>query len=114
MKVIIAGGRKYQFSKADFHRLASFALQHNIKEVVSGGATGADTCGHSWANGRNIDVKQFPAKWEEYGKQAGFLRNIEMADYADALIAFKGGVGTAHMIRIATERKLLIFDWRRL
>ena len=112
MKIIIAGGRNYSFTKIDYRKLALFAQQHNITEVVSGCANGADTYGQLWASNRGIQVKQFPADWEKYGKGAGFIRNLEMADYADALIAFAGGSGTEHMVKEARRRKLMIFDWR--
>ena len=42
----------------------------------------------------------FEADWGTHGKKAGILRNIEMGDYADALIAFHDSEskGTKHMI----------------
>lgn len=99
MKYIIAGGR-------DFHNVAVLArvmLQHirNIDEVISGDAPGADYMGAQWAKNKGILVKHFPAQWDQYGKSAGFIRNAEMGDYADALIAFWDGKskGTAHMIK---------------
>ena len=66
--------------------------------------------GEKYAMERNLHVAYFPAKWDKYGKSAGYRRNTEMADYADALIAFWDGKsrGTAHMIKIAKERNLKI------
>ena len=112
MKVIIAGGRSYSFTKLDYRKLAAFAHQHDITEIVSGCARGVDTEGQLWANNRKILVKQFPANWDEYGSRAGFLRNIEMAKYADTLIAFTGATGTDHMVRTAKHYELQVFDWR--
>lgn len=44
------------------------------------------------------------------GKKAGIFRNIAMAEYAHALIAFWDGEskGTAHMIQAARERGLVV------
>ena len=77
-------------------------------EIVSGGARGADSFGERVANRRGYKLTIFKAKWGELGKQAGILRNIEMAEYADALIAFwdGGSRGTKHMIREAGKKKL--------
>lgn len=62
-----------------------------------------------------LKLKRFPAKWDVYGKRAGYLRNVEMAEYAKqdkgVLIAFHDGEsrGTKHMIEIAYERGLRVF-----
>lgn len=45
------------------------------------------------AGSRNFNdykLTKFPADWNKYGKTAGYLRNMQMAEYADALIAFWG------------------------
>lgn len=96
MKLIIAGGR-------DFEGL--ILMDRSIKwekvtEVVCGEAKGADTLGKQLAINHKIPVKSFPADWGKNGKAAGPIRNIEMGDYADALIAFWDGKskGTKHMI----------------
>ncbi|KKM72212.1 hypothetical protein LCGC14_1422810, partial [marine sediment metagenome] len=68
--------------------------------------------GENWANLMRIPVKKFPANWDKYGKQAGFIRNAEMAQYADAVILFPGGRGTDHMYNVARSHGLIIYDWR--
>lgn len=98
MKVIVAGSRE-----GFVLRNVSEAIEesgYTITELVSGGARGVDTDGVRWANLRSIPVKLFPAKWDEFGKSAGMIRNHEMALYADALIAVWDGKsrGTQHMI----------------
>lgn len=49
-----------------------------------------------------------PADWDLYGKSAGFKRNVQMAEYADALVAFWDGAssGTKHMIETAQKMGL--------
>lgn len=99
MKVVIAGSRSIQ-KQEDVDYAMSFC-PFEITEVVSGGATGVDTLGENWAKANNIPVKVFPAQWDLHGKAAGFIRNEQMAKYADALIAIWDGKsrGTEHMIR---------------
>ena len=72
----------------------------SIAEVVCGEAQGADSYGKAWARYHNIPVKSFPADWQHNGSAAGYIRNHEMGDYADELIAFWDGKspGTKEMI----------------
>ena len=98
MKVIIAGSRNfndYQFLEKEIDK-----LDIEIDTIVSGCAKGADTLGIQYAVEHEIPIKCFPAEWDKYGKSAGFIRNKEMGDYADYLIAFWDGQsrGTKHMI----------------
>jgi glycerophosphoryl diester phosphodiesterase len=81
-----------------------------ITEVVSGTASGVDILGERWARLRQIPVKRFPANWS-LGKRAGYLRNVEMACYAEAVIVVWDGVsrGSKHMIDIAHTKKLKVF-----
>jgi hypothetical protein len=105
LSTIIAGGREYQFTNEDCSWLDTLL----IREVVSGCAKGADTCGENWAKSKNIPIKRFPADWEKHGKSAGPIRNIQMAEYAEALALFPGGSGTRNMLKEATKRGLKIF-----
>jgi len=83
--------------------------------IIGGLARGADWLGYQYSTDCNICYIGFPAKWKDmYGnldKAAGFKRNIEMADKAEALIALWDGYskGTAHMINTAKLRKLRIY-----
>lgn len=79
-----------------------------ITEVVSGDADGADKAGEKWAKKHRIPVKKFKAQWWVHGKSAGYKRNIEMADYADAAIIFirDNSKGANHMLKIARQKNL--------
>lgn len=103
-KYIIAGSRDFN----DFELLERVLKEFEISEIVCGCARGADTLGKEYGEKYNIPVKMFPADWKRYGNSAGPRRNIEMAEYADALIAFWDGksTGTKHMINESNRRKL--------
>lgn len=108
-KVIIAGSREFN----DYQLLVSKLNKILINrlpdvEIVSGTARGADKLGEQYALEYNLPIKQFPADWNTHGKKAGYLRNVEMAKYADACIVFWDGEskGTKHMIDIATKKEL--------
>ena len=112
-RVIIAGGRyfnNYQLLKerCDFY-LQSKKRSHNVI-IVSGHASGADSLGEQYANEAGFDTQLFPADWNKHGKAAGHIRNAEMAEVADALIAFWDGKsrGTANMIQLAKDKGLKV------
>lgn len=109
MKVIIAGSRTIQD-----YRIVKTAIERSgfkITEVVSGTARGVDVLGERWAMDHNLPIKQFPADWDGNGRGAGYIRNMEMADYADALIAVWNGrsKGTQHMIATARKKDMEVF-----
>lgn len=107
MIAILCGGRTYICTEADYAWLASLSLT----EVVTGGAKGADLCGHLWAQGQGIETAVFPANWKGYMRSAGPRRNAHMLAYLrwraevtgarHAVLAFPGGSGTADMCRQA-------------
>lgn len=112
MKVIVAGGRDFKRTKWGREVLDALHSEIEFTEVVCGMARGADTMGRYWAHDHHIPVKQFPAKWDKYGAAAGPIRNGQMAAYADVLIAFPGGKGTANMVKQAKQHGLIIYDFR--
>lgn len=113
MKVIIAGSRTFN----NYDLLVKTLQEENliIDEVVCGGARGADTLGAEWAKKNGVPVKYFNAEWEKYGRVAGIIRNHEMGDYADYLIAFWDGKsrGTKDMIdymqQLGKHGKVILF-----
>lgn len=110
MKVIIAGTRTFKnYELLKKHVDAILANQKDV-EIVSGGAMGTDRLGEKYALSHTLMIKRFVADWNKYGKAAGPIRNKQMAEYADALIAFWDGKskGTESMISLAKEHNLKI------
>lgn len=109
-RIIVAGGRN--FNNYDLMRDKLDELLRNLRdkpiEIVSGGAQGADTLGERYAIERGLSLRRLPALWEELGKRAGQIRNVEMAHYGTHLVAFWDGVstGTENMISIAKKEGL--------
>lgn len=108
IKVIVAGGRDFE----NYHLLQK-KLVHYFRnlapedvEIVSGGARGADKLGERFAEEHGCPLAIFNADWDRWGKSAGYRRNTEMANYADACVVFWDGKskGTKHMIDIATKQ----------
>lgn len=109
-RVIIAGGRhftNYALLQSKCDALLKNLLQDEI-EIVSGKAPGADSLGETYAEERGYSVAEFPADWNEHGKAGGHIRNAQMRDYSNYLIAFWDGKsrGTKNMIDIAKKAGL--------
>lgn len=100
MKTIVAGSRDYHNYAHVKKMLDHFRKTHEITEIVSGGARGADALGEQYAEEMDIALKIYPADWKKHGRAAGPIRNQKMGDYADQLVAVWDGKskGTKNMI----------------
>lgn len=111
MITIIAGSR----SCIEYNHILQAAAQApwEITRIISGGARGADNLGEKFGKRMGIPVSVMYANWEREGRRAGLLRNIAMAEVADALIALWDGQskGTKHMIDAAHNKGLKVFVW---
>lgn len=107
-RVIIAGGRDFDDYELLVERCDHFLSNKSNVVIVSDTARGADQLGEKYAEYRGFPVEKFPADWDKYGKSAGYKRNKQMAEHADALIAFWDGKskGTGHMINLAREKNI--------
>lgn len=109
MKVIVAGSRDI----TDYLFVDKCIIESNlhITALVSGNARGVDQLGERWAKEHNIPIEFYPVTkedWNTFGKKAGHLRNLKMAQNADALLAIWDGVspGTKNMIENAIKHNL--------
>lgn len=114
MKAIIAGSRNYNnyvYLKQQVDYFREHQFDAKITEIVSGGARGVDSMGERYAAENDISLKIFPADWNKHGKAAGHIRNRQMADYADILIAVWDGEskGTKNMIDTMQKLKKPVF-----
>lgn len=108
MKVIIAGGRDYKERSDHIREVKRLLSEWGATEVVSGLAKGADALGVRIGMQLGLPIAKFPANWNRHGKGAGHIRNRQMAEYADALIALPGSRGTENMIDQAKANGLKI------
>ena len=108
MKLAIVGSRNF----ADPERLSRIVdkVQGDITLIVSGGARGADTLAEYYAKKKAIPYLIFPADWDKHGKKAGILRNQDIVDNADAMIAFLApeSKGTKDSIKRAQKKGIPI------
>ena len=105
MKLIVAGGRDFTDTNrmiAELQKLVESGEISDSPELVCGMARGADLTAYSLWSGAGMVIHKFPADWGRLGKRAGYVRNTEMAKFADVLVAFWDGnsKGTKHMIDV--------------
>ena len=97
---LICGGRHFadhaMFRNAMSDLIRSFGIP---SRVIHGDAKGADAMADAWARTLAVDIVRYPAKWSQYGKLAGPIRNQDMINFGkpDLVIIFPGGRGTADM-----------------
>ena len=105
-RVIIAGGRDFN----DYALLKAKCDTILAEKAASGAARGADSLGERYAREHGYALDSHPADWNTHGKAAGPIRNAQMANSADALIAFWDGKshGTKSMINIAKKKGLFV------
>lgn len=110
MKVIIAGSRTI----TDYNLVIKAVKDSGftITEVVCGAANGVDSLGERYAKENNIKLSYFYADWSGKGRAAGTLRNEQMGNYSDCLIAIWDGKspGTKHMINYAKNFSKLVLS----
>ena len=110
MKTIVAGSRKATYDHVK-EALALCPWAAEISTVISGTAQGADQYGEAWALLCGLPIERYPADWGKHGKAAGPIRNRQMAENAEALIAVWDGAsrGTKNMIDTAKSLGLRVF-----
>ena len=112
-RVIIAGCRDFDDYALLKERCNDYLCEkmetHNVI-IVSGHASGADALGERFAEEHGLQCEIHPADWGKYGRSAGPIRNAEMAEVSDALIAFWDGQnpGTRSMIELARKKGLQV------
>jgi SLOG family YspA-like protein len=105
MKLAIVGSRSF----TDYNFLETNILEkYNLKdidEIVSGGAKGTDNLAESFAKVHNLKLTVFYPDWLKHGKYAGPLRNKQIVEYADEVIAFWDGSspGTKSTINLTKQ-----------
>jgi len=106
MKVLVCGGRSFADSALLDTVMVNVNVEYDgIDVIIEGDARGADKMAGRWADHMGIEKEVYPAKWNIYGKRAGYVRNQQMLDegHPDLVVAFPGGRGTDMMCKIAED-----------
>ena len=131
-RVLVCGGRNYgrkwtathgwdederQIDRL-FHVLDNALEAATLAErpfvLIHGGAKGADSLSGLWASMRQdrVEERVYPADWDTHKRAAGPIRNKLMLtnESPHVIIAFKGGSGTADMIRQGKKAGVPVYE----
>ena len=100
MKVAIVGSRGLVADLSEF-------IPKETTEIISGGAIGIDKCAEEYARKNNIKMTVIKPNYNEFGRSAPIIRNLEIIDRADLVIAFWDAKsnGTRFVIEKCREKK---------
>ena len=113
MRLLVCGDRNWTDKEAIICRLQDLLPQ----VVIEGEARGADSIARDVAYMLGIKVLAYPAKWAEYGRVAGMIRNQQMINDGNPnmVLAFHDHIseskGTADMLRRASRAGIPIEVW---
>ena len=99
MKIAIIGSRT--IVTADIGKYVN-----SSDEIVSGGARGVDSLAEEYAKKNNINLTVFLPEYEKYGRGAPIVRNRQIIEYADEVIAFWDGVSRGTLSALKLAKKL--------
>lgn len=128
MRALVCGSRKWRDRGFVWLRLDSIHHKTPISTLISGKAKGVDTYAEEWAIERGVEFLPFEPDWDDlshpdavirthpngtaYDARAGNRRNTRMLveGKPDKVIAFRGGAGTADMIRQAKAAGVPVWE----
>jgi len=104
--LVVSGSRNYSNAKIINKHLQSALQKQPNLVLVSGGAKGADRLVQQWAASNHVPCLVVPAKWHQFGKAAGPIRNNFMLAMGHGLLAFPLASSKGTISVIKTAKKL--------
>jgi hypothetical protein len=111
LKILVTGSRDWEDARSI--ELEMFRALYEVKTpfdhaVLLHGAcpTGADALADEYARATGMHVIRRPADWDQHGKRAGFLRNVELVELQpDICLAFirNGSRGASMTAQLAEK-----------
>ena len=100
MKVAIVGSRSL------INVEISKYIPENVTEIISGGAVGIDTLAEKVSDEKRISKSIIRPEYDKYGKKAPLIRNKEIVERAELVIAFWDGKSRGTKFTIDYAKKL--------
>ena len=127
-RLLVCGGRTFYNAAFVYLTLDKLHAQHQFRDIIQGGAAGADALAKDWAKSHPEIVRwECKAAWLDlshpdaviktrddgtrYDAKAGHRRNTRMLEWSpDLVVAFPGGDGTKDMIRQARAANVEVIE----
>lgn len=102
MKVAVVGSR----SVNNYDVVKAILNQYTFTQIISGGAKGVDTLAEQYSIEHNlINPLVILPDWKQYNRGAGAVRNREIVDLSDFVIAIWDGRSKGSLISINHAKK---------
>ena len=85
MKIAVIGSRGLEIEDMEEY------LPAECDEIVSGGAAGVDSCAARYALSRGLRLTELLPEYKKYGRAAPIVRNRQIVECVDEVIAFWDG-----------------------
>lgn len=99
--VLICGSRNINYINLDL-----YINPDSVGAIVSGGANGVDILAEEWAKKHNIEFVAYLPDYKHYGKRAPLVRDEEMVNFCDVVIAFWNGYSTGTLYTCNYAKKM--------
>ena len=108
-RVLICGGR--DFDDIDMMQDVLWNHVYPGDTLIHGDCRGADKLSEKLAQ-PDTKIERYPADWTKWGRDAGFMRNVQMLEVGkpDIVVALPGGKGTAMMVRLAKKAGIKVTE----
>ena len=110
MKIAVVGSR----SLDDYQLVKSILEQYTFSQIISGGAKGIDTLAEQYSDELGL-IKPLVIlpDWKQYNRGAGAVRNREIVDTSDFVVAIWDGKSKGTKISINHAKKINkpVFVW---
>ena len=114
MSILAIVGSRYYDNYEEFVKIVKKWKTEfgDISEIVSGGASGVDSLAARYAKENNIKLTEYLPDWTTYGKTACTMRNTQIINHAQRLLALPGpkSRGTYDSINKALKKKMNIVN----
>lgn len=109
MRVAVIGSRTF----SDYNLMKEALSEIFITQIVSGGANGADKLAERYAKENDIPTKIYLPDWNKHGISAGFIRNTDIINDAEYVVAFwngksKGTLDSINKAKAANKEVIII------
>ena len=101
----IVGSRNFANEWLVRETVRRLAVKNPELTIVSRGAKGVDSWAENEAVKCNLKTLIFLPDWELYGRAAGFVRNQQIVDASDAVLAFWDGISKGTLNSLNKARK---------
>ncbi|MDY6915880.1 MAG: SLOG family protein [Candidatus Cloacimonadota bacterium] len=105
MKLAVIGSKKFN----NFQLLTSeIEKENNLTKIISGAAPGTDSLARRYAIQNNIPLLEFPPDYAKNGAEAKHVRDRQIVDHSEKVLAFWDGVcqGTKYTMNYARQQNV--------